>query len=155
MTDEEDFETVITRSVDKIYEGIAEQIRDVQERKARGAVLIQLIEPLDEEETPDRGDVIEVVATDGKLKHAEVIEANRIMAYHPEYGPVPCVGILAEVIDPDRMTLDDFESLYGEEEAQEDTEELSPICECGADRPGCQQNQELFGIHVNSDYEDE
>jgi hypothetical protein len=139
--------------VDQIYEGIADRIRDVQERKNRGALLIELIEPLDEEEAPDRGDVIEVVTSDGKLKHAEVIDANRMMAYHPEYGPVPCVGILAEVIDPDRMTLDDFESLYGEEEPQEAAEELGPICECGSDRSDCQQNQELFGIHVNSDYE--
>ena len=145
----------ILRGVDQIYEGIAERIQDVQERKNRGALLIDMVEPLGEEETPDRGDVIEVVASDGKLKHAEVISADRMMAYHPEFGPVPCVSILAEVIDPDRMTRDDFESLYGEDASQEETEKLGPICECGAERPGCQQNQELFGIHVNSDYEDE
>ena len=144
-----------SRSVDKSYESIAERVQDLKERKNRGALLIELVESLGGEEIPDQGEVIEVVTSDGKLKHAEVITANPMTAFHPEYGPIPCVGILAEVIDPDRMTLDDFESLYGEEEAQEDTEELSPICECGADRPGCQQNQELFGIHVNSDYEDE
>jgi hypothetical protein len=143
------------RSIDQIYQDVQDVMSDIQERKNRGALLIELVEPLDEEETPDKGDVIEVVTNDGKLKHAEVIDANRMMAYHPEYGPVPCVAILAEVVDPDRMTRDDFESLYGEEDAQEATEELGPICECGADRSGCQQNQELFGIHVNSDYEDE
>ncbi len=151
---DEDIESFVTQSVDNIYEDIAERIQDVQERKNRGALLIDLIEPLDEKETPDRGDVIEVVASDGKLKHAEVISADRMMAHHPEFGPVPCVNILAEVIDPDRMTRDDFESLYGEEDSQEETEALGPICECGAERTGCQQNQELFGIHVNSDYED-
>jgi hypothetical protein len=150
-------EDILLRSVDQLYEGIADRIRDVQERKNRGAVLIELVEPLDEEATssPNRGDVIEVVDSDGKLKHAEVIDANRMMAYHPEFGPVPCVSLLAEVLDPDRMTLDDFESLYGEENSQEETEALGPMCECGADRSGCQQNQELFGVHVNSDYEDE
>jgi hypothetical protein len=152
---EEDFETIITRSVDVLYEEIVERINDVRERKNRGALLIDLIEPLDESETPDRGDVIEVVADNGKLKHAEVISADRMMAYHPEFGPVPCVNILAEVIDPDRMTRDDFESLYGEEDSQAETEALGPICECGEERAGCQQNQELFGVHANSDYEDE
>jgi len=148
-------EEVIFRGVEEIYESIADRIRDVQERKNRGALLIELIEPLDEEEAPDRGDVIEVVTNDGKLKHAEVIDSNRMMAYHPEYGPVPCVSILAEVVDPDRMTRDDFESLYSEEDSPEAAEELGPVCGCGADRSDCQQNQELFGIHVNSDYEDE
>jgi hypothetical protein len=147
--------TIPMRSIDQLYEGIADRIRDVQERKNRGALLIEMIEPLDGDEAPDRGDVIEVVASDGKLKHAEVIDANRMMAYHPEFGPVPCVAILAEVVDPDRMTRDDFESLYGEEAPQEETEALGPICECGAERPGCEQNQELFGVHANSDYEDE
>jgi hypothetical protein len=148
-------EDILLQGVEQLFEGIADRIKDVQERKNRGALLIDLIEPLDGEEAPDRGDVIEVVASDGKLKHAEVIDANRMMAYHPEFGPVPCVSILAEVIDPDRMTRDDFESLYGEEDSQAETEELGPICECGADRSDCQQNQDLFGIHVNSDYEDE
>jgi hypothetical protein len=148
-------EDIVFQGVDQIYQSLAEQITDIQERKNRGALLIELVEPLDGEEAPDKGEVIEVVCSDGKLKHAEVIDANPMMAYHPEFGPVPCVRILAEVIDPDRMTRDDFESLYGEEDSQEETEELGPICECGADRSGCQQNQELFGLHVNSDYEDE
>ena len=146
--------TIPLRGVDGLYEDIQERVRDVQERVNRGALLIDLVEPLDEEETPDRGDVIEVLASDGKLKHAEVISANRMMAYHPEFGPVPCVSILAEVLDPDRMTRDDFESLYGDPQ-EETTEELGPLCECGAERPGCQQNQDLFGVHANPDYEDE
>lgn len=143
------------RSIDELYASIQDRIRDVQERKNRGALLIEIVEPLEGKEAPNRGDVIEVLSTDGKLKKAEVINANLMVAFHPEYGPVPCVGILAEVIDPDRMTLDDFESLYGEEDTQEETKALGPICECGADRSDCQQNQELFGIHVNSSYEDE
>ena len=145
----------ITESIEQIYDAIQEGIRDVQERQNRGALLIEVIEPLEGGDPPNKGDVIEVVASVGKLYHAEVIDTNRLVAYSPKYGAVPCIGILAEVIDPDRMTREDFESLYGEEDAQEETEELGPICECGADRTGCQQNQELFGIHVNSDYEDE
>ncbi len=148
-------EESLLRGVGQIYEGISDRIRDLQERQNRGALLIEVIEPLASgEEPPNKGDVIEVVASDGKLKHAEVIDIDRTVAYSPEYGTIPCVGILAEVIDPDRMTREDFESLYGEEDAQEETEELGPICECGAERSGCQQNQELFGIHVNSSYED-
>ncbi len=149
-------EESLLRGVEQIYEGISDRIRDLQERQNRGALLIEVIEPLASgEEPPKKGDVIEVVASDGKFKHAEVIDIDRTVAYSPEYGAIPCVGILAEVIDPDRITREDFESLYGEEDAQEETEELGPICECGAERSGCQQNQELFGIHVNSSYEDE
>ncbi len=142
-------------TVEQIYENIQERITDIQERKNRGALLIEIVEPLEGDDIPNKGDVIEVVSSDGKLKHAEVINTNRIVAFHPEYGHVPCVGILAEVIDPDRMTRDDFESLYGEEDTKGETEKLGPICECGEDRSGCQQNQELFGVHANSSYEDE
>ena len=141
--------------MEQFFENVQDRISDIQERQNRGALLIEMIEPLDgDEEAPNSGDVIEVVASDGRLKHAEVISTSQIVAFHPEHGPVPCVGILAEVIDPDRMTRDDFESLYGEEDTQEDTEELGPVCECGADRSGCQQNQELFGIHANASYEE-
>jgi len=154
-----DSEEVMLRKVDQIYDNLAEQIReqirDIQERKNRGALLINIVEPLDDEEKiPDNGDMVEVVASDGKLKQAEVISANRVLAFHPEYGPVPCVSLLVEVTDPDRMTLDDFESLYGEEDDEEETEELGPDCECGAVRSDCEQNQELFGLHVNSDYDE-
>jgi hypothetical protein len=147
--------TPITESdIDQIFDSIQDRVRDVQERQNRGALLVEMLEPLNDEEAPNRGDVIEVVASDGKLKHAEVISTNQIVAFHPEYGPVPCVEILAEITDPDRMTRDDFESLYGEKDTQEDTKELGSICECGVDRLDCQQNQELFGIHANASYEE-
>ncbi len=145
----------LPESIEQVLDNIEDRIRDVQERQNRGALLIEVIEPLGGEDPPNKEDVIEIVASDGRLKHAEVIGTSQTVAYSPEYGAIPCVRILAEVIDPDRMTREDFESLYGEEDAQEATEDLGPVCECGADRAGCQQNQELFGIHVNSDYEDE
>jgi molybdopterin converting factor small subunit len=148
-------EEVLLRSVDELYEGISDRIRDVRERKNRGALLINIVEPLEgEDKPPARGDTIEVVSADGQLKDAEVINANLMVAFHPDYGPTPCVSILAEILDPNRMTLDDFESLYGEENSQEETEELGTDCECGAVRSDCEQNQELFGLHVNSDYDD-
>jgi hypothetical protein len=143
---------IILRGVDELYEGISDRIRDVRERKNRGALLINIVEPLEgEDKPPARGDTIEVVSADGQLKDAEVINANLMVAFHPDYGPTPCVSILAEILDPDRMTLDDFESLYGEEETPEETQALGPDCECGASRSDCQQNQELFGIHINED----
>lgn len=150
-------QVIPVRSVDQLYESIQERVLDLQERKNRGALIIRVVEPLDDDdETVNRGDVIEVVAHNGKLKSAEVIYANHVTAFHPEYGILPCVDILAEIIDPDRMTIDDFEDLYGEENADaQEAEELGPICECGADRSDCQLSQETFGIHVNSSYEDE
>ncbi len=141
--------------VEQIFEDIQDRISDIQERQNRGALLIEITEPVGNEEAPNRGDVIEVVASDGKLKHAEVIATSRVVAFHPEDGPVPCIEIFAEVIDPDRMTREDFESLYREEEeSPEETETPGPVCECGADRSDCQFSQETFGIHVNSSYEE-
>lgn len=144
------------RSLDQLYESIHERMLDLQERKNRGALIVRVVKPLEDEEVVDRGDVIEVVAQSGKLKDAEVIYANQIMAFHPEYGILPCIDILAEIIDPDRMTIDDFEDLYGEEEDadSQEAEELGPICECGEDRSDCQLSQETFGIHANASYEE-
>jgi hypothetical protein len=149
-------ELIPVRSVDQLYDSIQERVLDLQERKNRGALIIRVVEPLDDDEVVNSGDIIEVVSHNDKLKSAEVIYANQIMAFHPEYGIVPCVDILAEVIDPDRMTIDDFEDLYGEEkddDAQE-AEELGLICECGEDRSACQVSQETFGIHANASYEE-
>lgn len=146
---------MIQKSVEQIFESVEKRIRDLQERQNRGALLVEVIEPLGDEALPETGDMIEVVSSDGKLKQAEVISSNQVLAFHPEFGPVPCASLLVEITDPDRMTLDDFESLYGEEDEPEAAEDLGSACECGADRSDCQQNQELFGLHVNSEYEDE
>lgn len=152
MNPNTDTETdIILRSVDQIYDTLQEKIRDVEDRKNRGALIIRVVEPVDDDKVVNSGDIIDVVDHNGKPKKAEVIYASQMMAYHPEFGVLPCVDILAEVIDPDRMTLDDFEDLYGEEDTQEETKALGPVCECGAVRSDCQQNQELFGVHINED----
>ena len=148
-------QVIPVRSVDQFYENIQERVLDLEERKNRGALIIRVVEPQDGEEVVSSGDIIEVVAHNGKLKSAEVIYANQVMAFHPEYGILPCIDILAEIIDPDRMTIDDFEDLYGEEDADaQETEELGPICECGEDRSSSQFSQETFGIHANASYEE-
>jgi hypothetical protein len=151
-TPDVEFEDVFLRSYDLLMEQ-AESFRvDLMERRNRGALLIEIVEPInDGDKKVDVGDVVEVTSPEGKLKEAEVVQVHRVMAYHAKYGPVACRNMLVEVLDPDRMTRDDFEDLYGEEESQEEAEALGPNCECGADRSDCQQNQELFGIHINED----
>ncbi len=174
--DDKQLTTELEVTIDQIFEQIQDRVQqvnsEIQKRKNRGAMLIQIVEPMMEDDNMEPGDVREAISPEGKKHDVEVIDAYQIMADHPEYGPVPCWAILAEVLNPDRMTKDDFESLYGEadDEANDDQseegdmleasevsgEELphervpGKVCECGADLSDCQLNQEYFGVHVNS-----
>jgi len=160
--------------IDRLFEKIQDRVEklhiDIQERENRGAMVIEIIEPVDSEKLIEPGDIMEVTSPEGKLYDAEVIEAHRILAFNSEYGPTPCWEIMVEVLNPDRMTKEDFESLYGEEEKDEEEADKVPeapdlsgkeipheqvldvpgnICDCGAESLDCQLNQKYFGVHLN------
>ena len=161
----------IKRLFSKMEERAVKLRIDLQERENRGAMVIQVIEPVDSDKLIEPGDIMEVTSPEGKPYDAEVIEAHRVLAFNPEYGPTPCWEITVEVLNPDRMTKEDFESLYGEEEKDEEEEadkvpeapDLSGkeipheqvldvpgnICDCGAESLDCQLNQKYFGVHLN------
>ena len=157
----EDKYAEILREAHQLYETVQ---ADMAKAESDGREITMVIAAGD----VSRGDLIAIAKfnEDGSVDEeaeegqARVLMTSSRMAHDDNGKIVHCVEALCVILqDGDIETVDEFASMYGNDEeetpvevsAEEEPEivEDPNVCSCGADRPMCEKNQQIFGGHLN------